>query len=163
MGFLPRPSHRTSEESPSSSTIDVTVIPGGLTLVLQPLNRWLNKPFKENVRWKYLLIGGPLEYTPEGKRKPSTRDMLLNWIKESKAEILEEMVQKSFKVCGISNALDGTEDVMPFVLKRWKAYPKPGTMKHKTKLLTSSRQTAKRKIKDLQWRNCAPTLKKRLF
>ena len=42
--------HLTSEESPSSSTIDVTVIPGGLTLVLQPLNRCLNKPFKENVR-----------------------------------------------------------------------------------------------------------------
>ena len=89
--------------------------------------------------------------------------MLLTWIKESKAEIREEMVQKSFKVCGISNALDGTEDVMPFMLKRWKANPKPRTMKHKTKLLTSSRQTAKRKIKDLQWHNCALTLKKRLF
>ena len=30
--------------------IDVAVIPGGLTPVLQPLGKCLNKPFKDNVR-----------------------------------------------------------------------------------------------------------------
>ena len=30
--------------------------------------------------------------------------------KNNKAEIPAEMVRKSFKTCGISNALDGTED-----------------------------------------------------
>ena len=34
--------------------IDVAVIPGGLTLVLQPLDKCLNKPFKDSVRNKYL-------------------------------------------------------------------------------------------------------------
>ena len=29
---------------------------------------------------------------------------------QSRAEIPAEMVRKSFKTCGISNALDGTED-----------------------------------------------------
>ena len=30
--------------------IDVAVIPGGLTPVLQPLDKCLNKPFKDNVQ-----------------------------------------------------------------------------------------------------------------
>ena len=34
--------------------IDVAVIPGGLILVLQPLDKCLNKPFKDSVRNKYL-------------------------------------------------------------------------------------------------------------
>jgi len=66
--------------------IDVAVIPGGLTPVLQPLDKCLNKPFKDNVRRKYLvwMISSPFNYTPARK--------------------------KSFKTCGISNSLDGTED-----------------------------------------------------
>ena len=35
---------------------------------------------------------------------------MLRWIKRSWSEIPAEMVRKSFKTCGISNALDGTED-----------------------------------------------------
>ena len=46
--------------------IDVAVIPGGLTPVLQPLDKCLNKPFKDNMRRKYLnwMMTGPFEYTP---------------------------------------------------------------------------------------------------
>ena len=36
--------------------------------------------------------------------------IVLRWIKQSWREIPEEMVRKSFLTCGISNALDGTED-----------------------------------------------------
>ena len=32
------------------------------------------------------------------------------WVKESWQELSKEMVKRSFKKCGISNALDGTED-----------------------------------------------------
>ena len=35
--------------------------------------------------------------------------LVLKWVKQSWAEIPAEMVRKSFKTCGISNALDGTE------------------------------------------------------
>ena len=34
--------------------IDIAVIPGGLTTVVQPLAECLNKPFKDNVCQKYL-------------------------------------------------------------------------------------------------------------
>ena len=91
--------------------IDVAVIPGGLTPVLQPLDKCLNKPFKDNMRRKYLnwMMTGPFEYTPAGK-KARSKNLVLRWVRQSWEEIPEEMVRRSFKTCGISNALDGTED-----------------------------------------------------
>ena len=92
--------------------IDVAVIPGGLTPVLQPLDKCLNKLFKDSIRRKYLawMISGPFEYTPSGKKKAPTRNHVLQWVNEAWQEITIEMAMKSFKTCGISNALDGTED-----------------------------------------------------
>lgn len=52
----------------------------------------------------------PFEFTPVGKKKAPSRNLVLKWIKQSWAEIPAEMVRKSFKTCDISNALDGTED-----------------------------------------------------
>ena len=90
--------------------IDVAVIPGGLTPVLQPLDKCLNKPFKDNMRRKYLnwMMTGPFEYTPAGKKKAPSKNLVLRWVKQSWEEIPEEMVRRSFKTCGISNALDGS-------------------------------------------------------
>ena len=95
--------------------IDVAIIPGGLTLVLQALDKCLNKPFKNNVRRKYLawMISGPFEFTPAGKKEPN-RNLVFRWIKTAWAEILEEMIRNSFKTCRISNAMDRTEDDMVF-------------------------------------------------
>ena len=92
--------------------IDVAVIPGGLTPVLQPLDKCLNKPFKDNVRRKYLawMISSPFDYTLAGKQKAPSRNLVLRWVHEAWREIPVEMVAKSFKTCGISNSLDGTED-----------------------------------------------------
>ena len=92
--------------------IDVAVIPGGLTPVLQPLDKCLNKPFKDNVRRKYLalMISGLFDYTPAGKKKAPSRNLVLRWVHEAWREILVEIIAKSFKTCGIPNSLDGTED-----------------------------------------------------
>ena len=64
------------------------------------------------MRRKYLswMVTGPFEFTPAGKKKAPSRNLVLRWIKQSWREIPEEMVRKSFLTCGISNALDGTED-----------------------------------------------------
>ena len=92
--------------------IDVAVIPGGLTPVLQPLDKCFNKPFEDHMKTKYLswMVTGPFEFTPAGKKKGPSRNQVLRWINQSWNEIPEEMVSRSFKTCGISNALDGTED-----------------------------------------------------
>ena len=67
---------------------------------------------KDNIRWQYLswMMTGPFEFTAAGKKKAPSRNLVLQWVKQSWAEILAEMVRKSFKMCNISNALDGIKD-----------------------------------------------------
>ena len=61
------------------------------------------------------MISGPFEFTPAGKKKAPSRNLVqLRWIKAAWAEMPKEMVRKSFKTCGISNAMDGTEDDVVF-------------------------------------------------
>lgn len=91
---------------------EIAVIPGGLTSLLQPLDVSVNKPFKDNVRRLYAawMAEGQHDLTPGGKiRRPSV-EVLCSWIVEAWSGISDELVVKSFKKTGISNALDGTED-----------------------------------------------------
>lgn len=44
------------------------------------------------------------------EKKPPVYNMLLRRIKEIWVEIPREIVQNSLRVCGLSNALNGTED-----------------------------------------------------
>ena len=43
-------------------------------------------------------------------RAASLVNSFVNGLRESWQELSKEMVERSFKKCGISNALDGTED-----------------------------------------------------
>ena len=71
--------------APKQRKIDVAVIPGGLTPVLQPLDKCLNKLFKDSIQRKYLMwmISGPFEYTPSGKKKAPTRNLVFRWVNEA--------------------------------------------------------------------------------
>ena len=60
------------------------------------------------------MISGPFEFTPAGKKNATSRNLVLHWIKTAWADFPEEMVRKSCKTCGISNAMDGTEDDVVF-------------------------------------------------
>ena len=92
--------------------VDVAVIPGGLTPVLQPLDKCLDKPFKTRVRAQYQapMVNGPFTYMPSGKKRTLSKELVLQWVNKAWQEIPTELVIRSFKSCGISNALDGTED-----------------------------------------------------
>ena len=71
-----------------------------MTSVVQPLDVCLNKPFKDRLRekWTTWKVEGEKALTPGGK------------VKAASLTTLTDMVERSFKKCSISNAIDGTED-----------------------------------------------------
>ena len=91
---------------------NIAVIPGGLTSVLQPLDVYLNKPFKDRLRtkWTEWMSSGSAMLTKGGNVQKPDITVVTMWVKDSWDLIPEEMVRKSFFKCGISNAMDGFED-----------------------------------------------------
>jgi hypothetical protein len=91
---------------------DTAVIPGGLTSVLQPLDVCLNKPFKDRLRKKWIewMTSSSATLTKGGNLMKPDIIAVVAWIKEAWDSIPIEMVIKSFLKCGISNAMDGSED-----------------------------------------------------
>ena len=85
------------------------VIPGGLTSTLQPLDVCLSKPFKDCVRTAWI-DWMSAELTKGGNLKKPGLSTVAQWVLDSRQSIDADMVARSFKKTGISNALDGTED-----------------------------------------------------
>ena len=96
--------------------IDVAVIPGGLTPLVQPLDVSINRPFKQKMRhsWENWMIEGVPSLTPAGHRRAPTKEMLVCWLVDAWNAIPSDMIEHSFKKCGISCNLDGTEDDIIF-------------------------------------------------
>ncbi|CAN0463829.1 unnamed protein product [Ascophyllum nodosum] len=71
----------------------------------------LNKQMKRLMRGKYTTYTATAVEDPKtGKLKPPGRGKVSTWCKGSWAAITPEVVQTCFKVCGLTLALDGSED-----------------------------------------------------
>ncbi|CAG8508477.1 22517_t:CDS:2, partial [Dentiscutata erythropus] len=57
---------------------------------------------------------GIKEYTKSGKLKHPSYSLVANWVKEAWEAVDVNLVRKSFKCCGIANAIDGIEDNLIF-------------------------------------------------
>ncbi|CAN0437947.1 unnamed protein product, partial [Pylaiella littoralis] len=89
----------------------VILIPGGLTPLLQPLDRMLNKQMKRLLRGMYTAhTATAVPDTRTGKLKPPGRGQVSTWCKQAWAQITPELVKTCFKICGLTLALDGSED-----------------------------------------------------
>ncbi|CAM9985588.1 unnamed protein product, partial [Ectocarpus sp. 4 AP-2014] len=89
----------------------VVHIPGGLTPLLQPLDRMLNKQMKRLMRGKYTTYMASAVADPKtGKLKPPARGVVSTWCKQSWEEISSDTVKTCFKVCGLTLVFDGSED-----------------------------------------------------
>ena len=80
--------------------------------VLQALDKCINKPFKAKLRILYetRMVNGPFTSTLSGKKRAPRKELVLTWINRAWNEIARDSIQKSFKSCGITNAVDGSED-----------------------------------------------------
>jgi hypothetical protein len=92
----------------------LAIILGGLTSQLQPLDVSTNEPFKVSMHeeWTKWMSVPNHDLTPTARMKRPTIMQVCDWVKTSRQSVKEEIVVKSFKKCGISNALHGTEDVL---------------------------------------------------
>jgi hypothetical protein len=118
--------HLTPAVRQEMERLNVTpaVIPGGCTCKAQPLDVVLNKPLKDRIRgyWCDHMAAQVTE-----RREASGGEMVsvaslhmgskadcIRWIDTAIGELSgqPEMIQKSFRVTGIANALSGSEDHM---------------------------------------------------
>ena len=60
---------------------------------------------------------GDMELTRAGNMKPPSRVRVATWIKTAWARVSVDIIKKSFVVCGVSNAMDNSEDEQINVLK----------------------------------------------
>ena len=98
------------------SKSDILPIPAGCTSKCQPMDVCLNKPFKAVLRrcWvKY--VASVVESFPDANSDSSfklpvpTRQNMIDWVKEGHDSLVpdQELVKKSFEVCGISSTDTG--------------------------------------------------------
>ena len=87
------------------------MIPGGCTSIVQPMDKCINKAFKESMgqSWQGWMREGRAK-TKMGNLKQPTRQDVINWVSKAWDSIKQETIANSFLICGISNALDGSED-----------------------------------------------------
>lgn len=98
---------------------DVCLIPGGLTKLVQPADVSWNKAFKTAYKAKYSewMASGQKSYTAAGNMRAPNKAQCLKWVKECWSSLSSELIQKSFRSCGISVNVDGSEDVEIHCLK----------------------------------------------
>ncbi|CAI7933670.1 unnamed protein product [Closterium sp. NIES-54] len=98
--------HLTKEVKARFAVLNIvpTVIPAGCTADVQPLDVSVNKSFKACVRQQNI-------------KKPPP-EVVLKWISRAWKAVPADLIKKSFLTCGISNALDGSEDQMVMAHQR---------------------------------------------
>lgn len=106
------PIHKTSDTKTKLEELDtdLVLIPPGCTRLLQPADVCWIKPFKDGLRgyWNAFMRQG--EMTKKGKLRSPSRQDVLNWVSGAWDSVSTDLIKESFKKCGISNALDGSED-----------------------------------------------------
>lgn len=92
--------------------IDTAVIPGGCTKFIQAPDVYWNGPFKAKVRQFYenWMLHGEKSYTKSGNMRAPSMEVYLMWIVDAWDQLPKNLIINSFKGCGLSNALDGSED-----------------------------------------------------
>ena len=91
--------------------IESAVVPGGCTKFIQPADVSWNGPFKCRLGELYdWLATSQKFYTIGGNVKAPDIETVCQWVIDAWQSVDVQIIQKSFQVCGITNAVDGSED-----------------------------------------------------
>ena len=106
--------HEAVAEALRRGNVQTAIIPAGCTSKVQPVDVSLNKPFKAIVKhkWEQYMQDSAKQDATLAKIPTPSKKTLVEWIIEANEYLTNnaEVVSKAFKVCGISNALDGCEN-----------------------------------------------------
>ena len=106
--------HLTPEvrETLNKGKIDPVIVPGGCTKYIQAPDVSWNKPMKEHLRTMYdkWLSDECYELTAQGNMRAPSKQQMIDWVLEAWRMLPTKLIIKSFKVCALSSALDGSED-----------------------------------------------------
>ncbi|KAG0426466.1 hypothetical protein HPB47_026441 [Ixodes persulcatus] len=102
--------HKTAWEALDGRETDVVFIPGGCTSILQPADVCWMKPFKDALRNHWSSFSREGAVTAKGNLKKPSRQDVVSFVSEAWASLSEEVILTSFKRCGISTRLNGSED-----------------------------------------------------
>ena len=100
-------------DSLKSKKIDRVIVPGGCTKYIQAPDVSWNKPFKSLCTEKYdewLGTVGIHEETAAGNLKAPPRKTILQWILDSWADLLTDVIKNSFTSCALNLPVDGSKD-----------------------------------------------------
>ncbi|EGT53384.1 hypothetical protein CAEBREN_03992 [Caenorhabditis brenneri] len=102
-----------------SLKIDTAVVPGGTTKFLQPADVYWNFAFKSKIRQEYenYMLHGEKDFTKGGNLKQPPMKVYLKWVRDAWSDLPEDLIIRSFKGCGITNAPGGLEDHLIHCLK----------------------------------------------
>ena len=75
-----------------------------MTLLLQPLDMSINKPFKDRLRrcWSDWIMSGENAYTKSGRMRKVDLPMICGWIVKVWEEIPSDIIKRAFLKCCIS-------------------------------------------------------------
>ena len=99
----------------NSMRTDIALIPGGCTGLLQAPDVLWNKPFKAAYKELYeewMKSSGISDEnrTTAGNIKAPTKLLVCTWVVSAWNAVSKEVICKSFKSCGLTTSLDGSED-----------------------------------------------------
>ena len=111
---------KSVQEALAKNKVDHVLIPGGCMKYIQAPDVSWNKPFKALVSEQYddWMANGLHHYTEAGNMRPPSRKMIVEWVLEAWSQLAQDIVVKSFKVCALNLAVDGSEDSMIHCFKK---------------------------------------------
>ncbi len=100
--------------------IHVSIVPESCTPLVQPNDTHINRPFKRGLcsLWTEFMVNNVNR--TEKVSKPEMRKHVVAWVVKALSQITSSTISQAFRDCGITLALDGSEehlcrvDVSPF-------------------------------------------------